>query len=163
MDVILMVPIHPDALHLATERSVLEARADFRRLSLFDGEQDVNPDVANLSQEILSQPFQDRVLDLKAGIHLHGSLPDALTRGVSSGDGSVPNFRPRKAPGISKIPGVFLNSGTDPGGGIMFPAVPNRWLVTRTHGASVNQRVVESDYLAMPIGVLQPSTSISST
>jgi len=83
---ILMVPIHLDALYLRKDRSVVETMADFSRLPYFDGERDINSDVANLSEEILSQPFEDRGLQLPTGVHLHWALPDALTRG----------FQPRK-------------------------------------------------------------------
>ena len=124
-----MVPIHLDALYLKKDRSVVETMADFSRLPYFDGKRDINPDVANLSEELLSQPFEDRSLQLKAGIHLHWALPDALTRG----------FQPRNA------------SGTENERSIIFPCVPNRWLVTRTDaGGGHRQWVVESDYLHPP-------------
>lgn len=118
MSNVLMVPVYLDALYLPYDRSVVEAMANFSRLPYFNGERDVNPDVANLSEEILSRPFQDRSLYLKAGIHLHWALPDALTRGVH-----------------------------DFSQGVTFPAVPNRWLVSRTYGPHTKQWVVESDYL----------------
>jgi hypothetical protein len=125
---ILMVPIRLDALLLKKDRSVVETMADFSRLPYFDGKRDINPDVANLSEEILSQPFEDRSLQLKAGVHLHWALPDALTRG----------FQPRKA------------SGNEDERSIIFPYVPNRWLVTRTDASQRRQWVVESDYLYPP-------------
>src|ERR1700747_841260 len=128
---ILMVPIHLDALYLKKDRSVVETMADFSRLPYFDGKRDVNPDVANLSEEILSQPFEDRGLQLKAGVHLHWALPDALTRGFQPRSGGVGNASERS---------------------IIFPLVPNRWLVTRTDasGGGKRQWVVESDYLHPP-------------
>lgn len=96
--------------------------ADFSLLPYFDGQQDANPDVANLGELILSRPFEDRSLILRAGIHLHWALPDALTRGNRNG---------RKR--------------------IDYPAVPNRWLVTRSGPTSARQQwVVESDYLHPP-------------
>jgi hypothetical protein len=121
---ILMVPIQLDALYLKKERSMVETMADFSRLPYCDGKRDINPDVANLSEEILSQPFQDRSLQLKAGVHLHWALPDALTRG----------FQKRKSDHENKRP------------------VPNRWLVTRTTAepTQCKQWVVESDYLSPP-------------
>jgi len=82
MSSILMVPIHLDALYLKSERAVVEAMADFSRIPYFNGKWDVNPDTANISEEIVSQPFQNQNLWLKAGIHLHWSLPDALTKSV---------------------------------------------------------------------------------
>lgn len=68
---ILMVPVHLDALVLERDTVVVEAMADFTRLPYFDGTRDVNPDTAYISEEILSQPFQNQNLHLKAGVHLH--------------------------------------------------------------------------------------------
>jgi hypothetical protein len=121
---VLMVPIHLDALCLKSDRSVVETMADFSRLPYFNGGCDVNPDVANLSEEILSQPFQDRSLQLKAGIHLHWALPDALTRGVQQKKNPVDQ---------------------DDEKSIVFPQVPNRWLVTRTEATQRKHWIVESD------------------
>jgi hypothetical protein len=118
---ILVVPLRLDALYLEHDRSVVDAMADFSRLPYFDGERDVHSEVANLSEEILSQPFADSNLYLRAGVHLHWALPDALTRGVHTREGTLD-----------------------------FPAVPNRWLVTRTGGGETAQWVVESDSLALP-------------
>lgn len=77
-----MVPVHLNALYLPQEQQVVEAMADFSRQPYFDGKRDVNPDVANISEEIVSQPFQNQNLPLNAGIHLHWALPDALTKTV---------------------------------------------------------------------------------
>lgn len=119
MSNILLVSIHLDALVLAEDKMVVEAMADFSRLPYCGGTADINPDVANISEEIVSPPFQNQNLPLKAGIHLHWSLPDALTRS-------------RHTP-----------AGQD------FPRVPNRWLVTRCNakGDSKKEWIVESDYL----------------
>jgi hypothetical protein len=117
-----MVPIHLDVLYLERETSVVEAMADFSRLPYQDGTRDVNSEIANISEEIVSQPFQNENLRLKPGVHLHWSLPDALTK------------------------------GTQTAGGTVFPAAPNRWLVTRrvkqqAGYVAEKQWVVESDYL----------------
>ncbi len=120
---VLMVPVHLDALHLAGDELVHEATADFSLLPFSDGVRDVNADTPNISEAVVSNPFQDEGLNLKAGIHLHWALPDALTKGAQGTDGTE------------------------------FPAVPNRWLVTRSRrgegGAFVAEKqwVVESDYL----------------
>jgi hypothetical protein len=133
---ILLVPIRADALSLAADQPALETMADFTRLPYNDGERDVNADTANISEGIVSQPFQDENLYLKAGTHLHWSLPDTLTRGAHD------------------------VSGTD------FPSVPNRWLVSRSRsvdgGTPVveKQWVVESDYL-YPDGEGGQSGSVS--
>lgn len=120
---ILMVPVHLDALYLARDRLLVEAMADFSRLPYFDGVRDVNSNIANISEEIVSQPFQNQNLYLKSGIHLHWALPDALTKGIQVSNDNGP----------SKT---------------AFPPVPNRWLVTRSRGETIeNQWVVESDYL----------------
>lgn len=128
---ILLVPIHLDALSLKTDQPVLDAKADFTRLPYTDGTQDINGDVAYISEEIVSEPFQDRGLYLKAGIHLHWALPDALTKGVHTSNGTN------------------------------FPDVPNRWLVIRSlKDGSKKQWVIESDYL-YPNGKGEDSGSIS--
>lgn len=117
MSNVLLVPIHADALHLKFGTGVAEAMTAPNRLPYFSGQRDVNPDIANLSESIVSQPFQNKNLFLKAGIHLHWSLPDALTQEIENGN---------------------------------FPAVPNRWLVTRRMDKDTEHWVVESDYLYPP-------------
>ena len=126
----LLVPVHLDALVLTHDCAVVEAMNDFSRLPWTDGQVDHNGDTPYVSEAIVSRPFQNRNLHLKAGIHLHWSMPDALTRGIQTD-------------GITR-----------------FPAVPNRWLVTRSRTAATathhdsdvqweieGQWVVESDYL----------------
>ncbi|MFN7554753.1 hypothetical protein [Microcystis sp.] len=115
---ILMIPIHLDALYLKRERLVVEAMADLSIIPYFNRKRDVNPNIAHISEEIVSQPFQNQNLYLKAGIHLHWALPDALTKGIQDSDKKT-----------------------------VFPSVPNRWLVTRTLNGEKRQWVVESDYL----------------
>lgn len=118
-----MVPVCLDALLLGQDQMLVAANTDFSQQPFSTTTQDFNPNVANLSEDIVSQPFDNQNLYLKAGIHLHWSLPDALTKGK------------------------LTPQGTD------FPAVPNRWLVVRTQKATSGQRtveqawVVESDYL----------------
>ncbi|MDJ0719697.1 MAG: hypothetical protein QNJ54_36655 [Prochloraceae cyanobacterium] len=114
---ILLVPIKTDALHLRFGMSVASAMVDFNRLPYFNAKRDVNPDIVNLSESIVSQPFQNKNLYLKAGIHLHWALPDALTKESNNGQ---------------------------------FPAVPNRWLVTRRDREGIEHWIVESDYLYLP-------------
>jgi len=116
----LLVPVQVDALLLESDLPVVEAAADFSRLPYTSGTRDVNSDTANLSEEIVSRPFENQNLFLKAGVHLHWALPDTLTH------------------------------ATQTAGATDFPAVPNRWLVVRSRdgGKRVEaRRVVESDYL----------------
>jgi len=122
---VLLVPIHLDALWLDADLSVVEAKVDFTRLPYRDGAREVNRDVANLSEELLARPLEDRGLQLRKGIHLHWALPTALTRGTIDEQGTT------------------------------FPAAPNRWLVTRSRPVAGTDReeierqwIVESDYLS---------------
>jgi ketosteroid isomerase-like protein len=136
MSSVLFVPIHLDALLLSNDQTFVGPMADFTLLPYFDGQRDVNPDVAYVSEDIVSRPFEDQTLYLKAGVHLHWALPDALTRGAARA------------------------------GGTEFPAVPNRWLVIRSRrdaqGQMVEEKrwVVESDYL-YPDGAGDSSGSVS--
>jgi hypothetical protein len=134
MSNLLLIPMRLDALVLRSERQMVEARADFTRLPYYDGKRDANPDIAYISEEIVSQPFQDLNLNLKEGIHLHWALPDVLTTGHQTS------------------------------AGMEFPPAPNRWLVIRsrvntTGPPSVEREwIVESDYL-YPDGAGQLSGS----
>jgi len=136
MSGLLMVPVKLDALLLEHDHTVVTATADFTALPYNDGRRDVNADTANLSENILAQPFENQMLTLKAGLHLHWALPDALTRGVHSPEGTE------------------------------FPAVPNRWLVVRSRRQGGNAPavesawVVESDYV-YPDGAANVQGSIS--
>lgn len=133
---VLLVPVHLDALLLGRDELVHEAMADFSRLPYTDGARDYNAGTPNVSESIVPHDFQDENLNLKAGLHLHWALPDALTRGAQD------------------------DAGTS------FPLVPNRWLVARSAGAGgarvvEKSWVVESDYLypegsAAPAGVSVP-------
>lgn len=130
-----MVPIHLDALCLSNELSVVEAMADFTRLPYFNGERDVNPDTAYISEEIVSKPFQNLNLPLEPGIHLHWSLPDALTRATQEEEAEEPDH--------------------------VFPAVPNRWLVTCCYKNGLKKQwIIESDYL-YPEGEGNPQVSVN--
>ncbi|NES69741.1 MAG: hypothetical protein F6K24_33260, partial [Okeania sp. SIO2D1] len=116
---ILLVPIHLDALYLNQQEAVVEEMTDYSKLPYFDGQQQRNNDKPYLSDTVLSPPFENLNLNLKAGIHLHLALPDALTRGKVADDSSI-----------------------------QFPLVPNRWLIMRRGcGLPDKQWVVESDYL----------------
>src|SRR5689334_3066284 len=125
---VLMVPVHLDALVLNQDRAVVDTLADFTRMPYFDGVRDVHSDVGYLSEAILASPFANQSLRLPAGVHLHWSLPDALTRARSTGTSTVD--------------------------GMAFPAVPNRWLVLRgrsgTAEAYEKAWLVQGDYLHPP-------------
>ncbi|MCE2669806.1 MAG: hypothetical protein ACK4YL_16065 [Microcystis sp.] len=116
----LLVPVYLDALYLPTKTNVLEEMTDYSKLPYYKNSQLVNRGRAYISETVLTVPFTQPQLTLKAGIHLHWSLPDALTNGIAR-DGEQ---------------------------GITFPLVPNRWLIIRRRGNLVEKKwVVESDYL----------------
>jgi hypothetical protein len=116
----LLVPVYLDALYLPTKTNVLGEMTDYSKLPYYKNSQLVNRGRAYISETVLTVPFTQPQLTLKAGIHLHWSLPDALTNGIAR-DGEQ---------------------------GITFPLVPNRWLIIRRRGNLVEKKwVVESDYL----------------
>src|SRR5450755_222953 len=129
MDTLLLVPLRLDALLVEKDKQWTESMADFTLLPYVNSQRDVNNNTANISEEILSQPFQNQNFDLKAGIHLHWALPDALSHGESVKDPDTGEVK------------------TD------FAAVPNRWLVTRSRVAADSSKtieeewIIESDYL----------------
>lgn len=116
----LLVPVYLDALYLPTKTDVLGEMTDYSKLPYYKNSQLVNRGSAYIIETVLTVPFTQPQLSLKAGIHLHWSLPDALTNGIAR-DGEQ---------------------------GITFPLVPNRWLIIRRGGNIAEKKwVVESDYL----------------
>lgn len=127
--VVLSVPMRVDALLVATDEQVVGSIADFTRLPYSDplaggGPLNVNPDVAFIGENVLSEPFEQRNTTLRSGVHLHWALPDALAVGQRR--------NPADADDTS----------------VVYPVVPTRWLVSRA-GAGMPPRrwIVESDYL----------------
>ncbi|GAA4727158.1 hypothetical protein [Phytohabitans rumicis] len=127
MTSVLLVPVHLDFLYCPTDRVVVRSTADYSRLPYLDESSDRNGDVAQISEEIVGRPFQEETALLKAGVHLHWALPDALTRAR---------------------PGPARDAAGQPGAAV-FPAVPNRWLIRRRATGILPERawVVESDYI----------------
>ncbi|PTL80854.1 hypothetical protein [Vitiosangium sp. GDMCC 1.1324] len=133
---LLVAPLHVDALFLRQRQAVVSATTHFTLLPYFDGEHGVHPEIPLLGERVAAEPFRPEHLLLESGIHLHWSMPAALTR----------------ASRWSRPEGVGMDA-------LALPPVPNRWLVTRGH-ASTNlperQWIIESDYLH-PVGA-RPST-----
>ena len=114
----LLVPIDLDALYLPKDTAVLEEMTNYSKLPYRKPGNTINDESAYLSETVLSPPFSNLNLTLKAGIHLHWILPDALMTGKAESDG------------------------------ITFPHVPNRWLIVRRGGNKAEKQwVVVSDYL----------------
>ncbi|MEQ9481299.1 hypothetical protein [Coleofasciculus sp. F4-SAH-05] len=121
----LLIPIHLDALCLEEQTQVAKPLADYRSLPFLYQYQNQEGNwrtwadgTANLSEKVLTPLFESGLTTAKAGIHLHWSLPDALTRGEHTATGTK------------------------------FPLAPNRWLILRQGGTQGDKQwVIESDYL----------------
>lgn len=135
MSTILMVPTHLDALVLTQDRNVVGAFADFSLLPYNNGSRDVNFNTANVSESIVSHPFQDVNLRLRAGLHLHWALPGGLTKTQSNGEfPRVPNrwLITRRIPGHTDIQWVVESDYLYPdgqggsSGSVTVPFAPDR-------------------------------------
>lgn len=116
----LLIPIHIDALFLERDQLVSPPTADFSQLPYHANGTDYNPDTPNLSESVLSLPFCSHKLNLRKGLHLHWSLPDALTKGTAETEANEYHY----------------------------PAVPNRWhIIRKRNGSTEKQWLVESDYM----------------
>jgi hypothetical protein len=85
MATILAVPVHVDALYSGSDIAVIPAETDFSRLPYRTTKGDINPELAWLGERIAYQPFDEDRLRLKAGVHLHWRLPEALRTGRNRG------------------------------------------------------------------------------
>lgn len=131
----LMVPVRLDALYVQGEElTVVNQNVNFSILPFLDrvAKAEINSETANISEAVVSLPFQNENLRLGHGIHLHWALPDALTRGDSG-----LNFPP--------VPNRWLVTRRKKDG--------NNWPISK-------QWVVESDYLYPP-GVNKRGVSVS--
>jgi hypothetical protein len=118
---VIAVPIHLDALYVKEDKTVEPAMADFTRLPYFDGQRGINAESPWLGETAASKPFGDASMLLKKGIHLHWRFPKGLTTGIRASDGKI-----------------------------IFPNLPDRWLVVRGNVADRNRFeawVIESNYL----------------
>ncbi len=122
----LVLPLVVDALHLAHAESVIGPTSDPSILPRRGDDRDHYSSTPNLAAAIQVEPFTESTHRLAAGVHLHWSLPAALTRGST-----------RRGPSYDvEVDGLHM------------PAAPNRWLIVRTDGKFVAR--VESDYVHPP-------------
>ncbi len=119
----LIVPINVQALCIGIndKYDFLKKEADFSDIPCKG--QSIEP---YLSNKILSKPFDSDKISMATGIHLHWSLPDALTKGI-----------------------------VDEKNDLAFPDVPNTWLITRIYPDPADPDktitkswIIEADYLS---------------
>ena len=82
----LVVPIIVKGIFVDKSFASIGPTADFSFLPWNDGKQDLNPDYAPLGQYVEATPLQSANGKLKAGIHLHWTLPPALVRSLENKD-----------------------------------------------------------------------------
>jgi cell fate (sporulation/competence/biofilm development) regulator YlbF (YheA/YmcA/DUF963 family) len=113
------VPMQVKALVINESTDIVKLGADFAKLPYQDNQNiDRRTDIANLASSISYQPYNNQS-SLPPGVHLHWTIPKALTQGqVVNGD-------------------------------LIMPTVSNRWIVVRRNskGDALRSWVVESDYL----------------
>ncbi len=119
---IIVIPVKVDFLLIRPGAEPhAEAKVDFSKMPYNNGQEDVNSEFAFISENFLSQPFQNNNLFLQPGLHLHWSLPKAFTSG--------------------EIAAKEENH-------ITHSQVPNRWIINRYQNGELNKSwIVESDYL----------------
>ncbi len=119
----LVVPIKVHAIWQKEEEAAIGPEVDFESLPYFDQElhMDMNPDVPYLAESVISPPFQNTNFLLEQGVHLNWDFPQFL---------KTSEFGAKEAK--------------------KFPAVPNRWLISRftanAETADANW-IIESDAL----------------
>ena len=127
----LMVPIHLDFCFVSEndrknhKHKQASAHADFSKLPYQQGEERHNTNTPFLTEAILREPFSDNQPgqephSLAAGLHIHWAVPEALTHGKHSSDS----------------------------GEVVYPALPNRWLIRIKIDGKQHLRIVESDYVS---------------
>ena len=108
---VIAVPIHLDALYENKDSTVEPALADFSRLPYFYGERDINAESPWLGETAASEPFGNTTTGLKKGIHLHWRFPKGLTIGTRVRNGKI-----------------------------VFPNLPDRWLIVHGHAYGCDAR-----------------------
>ncbi|MBW2569004.1 MAG: hypothetical protein JRE47_06450 [Deltaproteobacteria bacterium] len=131
----LIVPVNIKALcigNIETDESkdivkLAKATSDFSSLPYYSDNKNHN-EGPYISDKVNSKPFETSGIDPEPGIHIHWTLPEALSSGINNKDGDI-----------------------------IFPLIPNRWMVTRivnqnytSENSSISTKswVIESDYLS---------------
>ncbi|KIE05726.1 hypothetical protein NF27_DC00050 [Candidatus Jidaibacter acanthamoeba] len=143
----LIVPINIQALCVGSEDSTQNAfikrEADFSQLPYVDSSGGWQNYKANISENILTNPFEDDQTSLEQGIHLHWALPDALTNGEAQDNLKFPLVPNRWL--VVRIP--FDNSNN--------PLTIKSWII-ESDALSTNQN--NSSYITVPVNYGQTNT-----
>jgi hypothetical protein len=111
MPMALMVPVHLDALFLSAPQPVVDWTLPYWHLPHHDASGRVrNGDVAFLASAVERDAFHSAHQLLPPGMHLHWSMPDALTR--RRADGSFPLLPNRWA--LRRVGGTFSDGTSLP-------------------------------------------------
>lgn len=114
----LLLPIHINAWLTDTSTSIPAPMADFSLLPYHDGQVARNAENSFTGDSISTPPFSNKKMQMRAGLHLHWALPNALTQILTLPDGTS-----------------------------NYPAVPDRWLIIKEVNGQTSQYIVESSYL----------------
>ncbi len=87
-----VIPFQTLGLYIDKSIKATEGFCDFENLPHYDVVNDrlINPDVPFLSENVVSSPFNNKIFDLKSGVHLHFILPECLTKQLSSSQAYPP-------------------------------------------------------------------------
>lgn len=120
----LVVPFHLSGLYCSSSKSILKSNADFSKVAYYDKDKQrvINSNMPYISENLVSQPFENDSFSLSKGLYLHFILPDFLRS-------SIPFEYEEK---------FYFD----------FPAIPNRWLIIKNKTQEDEKKfIVESDYL----------------
>ena len=100
----LIIPFEVKGIYLSDNQTITEPSADFSKVSFFDKENEtvINPSMPYISENLVSQPFENQKMELEKGLHLHFIIPEMLRADVE-----------------------FPNNKHE------LPPIPNRWLVIK--------------------------------
>jgi hypothetical protein len=76
----LIIPFDVKGIYLSNNETITEPSADFSKVSYFDKKKEsvINPSMPYISENLVSQPFDNQKMILEKGVHLHFILPEVL-------------------------------------------------------------------------------------
>jgi hypothetical protein len=100
----LLIPFEVKGIYLSDNQTITEPSADFSKVSYFDKKKEsvINPSMPYISENLVSQPFENQEMTLEKGVHLHFILPAMLRSDVE-----------------------LANNNHE------LPPIPNRWLIIK--------------------------------